>query len=143
MRHRVAGRKLGLPTDQRMALLRGLVRNLIMHEAIETTEPRAKEARVIAEKLITLAKQNSVHARRQARKVLPPPRPPKGMLSASGKEQKKMRADMVARGPGEAGSSTSSRPSSRTSRAGYTRMTKIGFRRGDAARMVKLEFAID
>ena len=60
MRHRVAGRKLGLPSDQRMALLHGLVRSLIMYEAIETTEPRAKEARVIAEKLITLAKQNTV-----------------------------------------------------------------------------------
>ncbi|NLN78069.1 MAG: 50S ribosomal protein L17, partial [Armatimonadetes bacterium] len=65
MRHRVAGRKLGLPSDQRMALLRGLVRSLIMYEAIETTEPRAKEARVIAEKLISLTKQNSVHAKRQ------------------------------------------------------------------------------
>ena len=83
MRHRVAGRKLGLPSDQRMALLNGLVRSLIMYEAIETTEPRAKEARVIAEKLITIAKQNTVHARRQARKVLPPPRVPAGHAERS------------------------------------------------------------
>ena len=67
MRHRVAGRKLGLPSDQRMALLHGLVRSLIMEEAIETTEPRAKEARIIAERLITLAKVDSVHNRRNAK----------------------------------------------------------------------------
>ena len=91
MRHRVGGRKLDLPSDQRMALLRGLVRSLIMYEAIETTEPRAKEARVIAEKLITLSKQNTLHARRQARKLLPAARAPRAMLSASGKAQKQMR----------------------------------------------------
>ena len=142
MRHRVAGRKLDLPTDQRLALLRGLVRNLIMYEAIETTEPRAKEARVIAEKLVTLAKQNSVHARREARKVLPPPRPPKGLLSVAGKEQKKMRDEMVAQDPVKRLFDVVA-PKLADKQSGYTRMTKIGFRRGDAARVVKLEFAID
>jgi hypothetical protein len=62
-----------------------------MYEKIETTEPRAKEARVMAEKLITIAKKNTIAARREARKVLPAPRVPSGMLSASGKTQKKMR----------------------------------------------------
>src|SRR5512133_1293660 len=99
MRHRVAGRKLGLPSDQRMALLHGLVRSLIMHEKIETTEPRAKEARVIAEKLITTAKQNTLHARRQARKILPPPHAPKGMLSLQGKEQKAIREELISQDP--------------------------------------------
>ncbi len=142
MRHRVAGRKLDLPTDQRLALLRGLVRSLRMYEAIETTEPRAKEARVIAEKLVTLAKQNSVHARREARKVLPPPRPARGMLTASGKDQKKMRENMVARDPVKRLFDVVA-PKLADKSSGYTRMTKIGFRRGDAARLVKLEFAVD
>lgn len=142
MRHRVAGRKLGLPSDQRMALLRGLVRSLIMHEAIETTEPRAKEARAIAEKLITLSKQNTVHARREARKVLPPPHMPKGMLSATGKTQKAMREEMIARDPVKRLFDVVG-PKFADKQGGYTRIIKIGFRRGDAAAVVKLELAVD
>ncbi|HEY3284765.1 MAG TPA: L17 family ribosomal protein, partial [Armatimonadota bacterium] len=53
MRHRVSQRKLGLTTDKRMALLKGLVKQLLEHEALETTETRAKEVRVIFEKMIT------------------------------------------------------------------------------------------
>ena len=114
MRHRVAGRKFGLPTDQRLALLRGLVRSLIKHEAIVTTEPRAKDARRIAEKVITTAKTDSVHARRQARKIL-------------------NSEDLVKRLFSELA------PKFEDKEGGYTRITKIGFRRGDAAPMVKLE----
>ncbi len=142
MRHRVAGRKLDLPSDQRMALLRGLVRSLIMYEHIETTEPRAKEARAMAEKLITLAKQDSIHARRQARKVLPAPRAPKGMLSAHGAAQKKMRQEMQAEDPVKRLFEVVA-PKLAGKSSGYTRMTKIGFRRGDAAPVVKLELAVD
>ena len=142
MRHRVAGRKLSLPSDQRMALLHGLVRSLIMYEAIETTEPRAKEARVIAEKLITLAKDNTVHARRQARRVLPTPNMPKGMLSAHGKAQKKMREDMQSNDAVKRLFDVVI-PKLADKQSGYTRITKIGLRRGDAARIVKLEIAVD
>ena len=142
MRHRVAGRKLGLPGDQRMALLRGLVRSLIMHEAIETTEPRAKEARVIAEKLITLTKQNTLHAKRQARKVLPSSHLPTGMLSATGKAQKKMREEMVANDPVRRLFDVIG-PKFADKQSGFTRIIKIGFRRGDAASVVKLELAVD
>lgn len=142
MRHRVGGRKLDLPSDQRMALLRGLVRSLIMYEAIETTEPRAKEARVIAEKLITLSKQNTLHARREARKVLPAAHCPKGMLSASGKAQKKMREEMQANDPVKRLFDVVG-PKFAEKQSGFTRMTKIGFRRGDAAPVVKLELAVD
>ncbi len=142
MRHRVGGRKLDLPSDQRMALLRGLVRSLIMHEAIETTEPRAKEARVIAEKLITLTKQNTVHARREARKVLPPPHAPKGMLSATGKAQKQMRQDLIQNDPVKRLFDVIG-PKFADKQSGFTRITKIGFRRGDAAEVVKLELAVD
>lgn len=142
MRHRVAGRKLGLPNDQRMALLHGLVRSLIMYEAIETTEARAKEARVIAEKLITLTKQNTVHSKRQARKVLPTPNVPKGMLSATGKAQKKMREDMIANDAVKRLFDVIG-PKFAEKQSGFTRITKIGFRRGDAAAVVKLELAVD
>jgi len=113
-----------------------------MHEAIKTTEPRAKEARRIAEKLVTLAKKDTLHARRLARKVLPVPRPPKGMLSAGGKDQKKMRADMIAEDPVKRLFDVVV-PKLADKQSGYTRITKIGFRKGDAALVVKLEFAID
>jgi len=142
MRHRVAGRKLGLPTDQRMALLHGLVRSLIMYEKIETTEPRAKEARAIAERLITTAKQNTVHARRMARRVLPTANMPKGMLSAHGKAQKTMRDEMQANDAVKRLFDVVI-PKLADKQSGYTRITKIGFRRGDAAPMVKLEIAVD
>lgn len=142
MRHRVAGRKLGLPSDQRMALLHGLVRSLIMYESIETTEARAKEARVIAEKLITLTKQNTIHAKRLARRVLPTANVPKGMLSATGKAQKKMREEMVANDAVKRLFDVVG-PKFAEKQSGFTRITKIGFRRGDAAAVVKLELAVD
>ncbi len=142
MRHRVAGRKLGLPSDQRMALLRGLVRSLIMYEAIETTEPRAKEARAIAEKLISLTKKDSLHAKRQARKLLPAPNAPKGMLRASGAAQKKMREEMIANDPVKRLFDVVG-PKLADKQSGFTRIIKIGYRRGDAAAIVKLELAVD
>ena len=58
-------RKLGLPTDQRKAMLRNLVTSLLKHGKIETTDTRAKETRTIAEKMITLGKRGDLHARRQ------------------------------------------------------------------------------
>jgi len=142
MRHRVAGRKLDLPSDQRMALLRGLVRSLVMYEQIQTTEPRAKEARAMAEKLITLAKQNTLHARREARKMLPPPRVPRGMLSAHGKAQKDMRSERIAEDPVKRLFDVVG-PKFADKQSGFTRIIKIGFRRGDAAPVVKLELAVD
>ena len=70
MRHRVGGRKLGLPSDQRMALLRGLVRSFVELDRIQTTATRAKEVRPMAEKLITRARRNDLHARRETRRLL-------------------------------------------------------------------------
>lgn len=118
MRHRVAGRKFGLPSDQRMALLKGLVRSLIKYGEIETTETRAKEVRSIAEKVITTARADGLHARRLARRWL------------NDEDMVKVLFDTVA-------------PKFANKPGGYTRMTKIGFRRGDAAPMVKLELATD
>jgi large subunit ribosomal protein L17 len=66
MRHKVAGYKLGRNTSHRRALLRGLVTSLILEERIETTLPKAKAMRPVAEKMITLGKRGDLAARRQA-----------------------------------------------------------------------------
>lgn len=66
MRHRKSGRKLGRTSEHRRAMLRNMVTSLFEHERIVTTVPKAKEARRIADKMITLAKRGDLHARRQA-----------------------------------------------------------------------------
>src|SRR5438128_8376209 len=65
MRHGVDGRKFDRPTNQRLALYRGLVTALLRHEQIRTTEAKAKEVRGMAEKMITFGKKGSVAARRE------------------------------------------------------------------------------
>ncbi len=158
MRHRVAGRKLSLPTDQRMALLKGLVRNLILNEGIITTEPRAKEARVIAEKLITTAKKGwfgkddseltaeeraqKVHSIRMARRIMPAPKMPRKVLAMKGDKQKAAKAairehDAIKHLYEDICPRVADR------KGGYTRITKVGFRRGDNASLVKLELVLD
>lgn len=64
MRHRVAGTKLGRPTDHRLALFRNQLTDLFRHEKIVTTEAKAKALRPQAEKVVTLAKRGDLHARR-------------------------------------------------------------------------------
>lgn len=118
MRHRVAGRKFGLPSDQRRALLNGLLRSLVEHGEIQTTEARAKDVRIIAEKLITKAKSNDLHARRQVRAML------------NDEDMVKDLFDNIM-------------PKFANRPGGYTRITRIGYRRGDAAPIVKLEFISD
>jgi large subunit ribosomal protein L17 len=71
MRHKVAGRGLARNTKQRKALFRGLVISLITHLKIETTTAKAKEARKIAEKIITLGKKGDLHSRRLAIASIP------------------------------------------------------------------------
>ena len=66
MRHRVAHRKLGRTTPHRIALLRNLAASLIAKERIRTTVAKAKELRPFVEKLVTLGKKDSLHARRRA-----------------------------------------------------------------------------
>lgn len=70
MRHKVAGRKLGRNPSHRRALLRNLVTSLLEHERIVTTVPKAKEIRPLAEKMITLGKRDTLHARRQVKAYL-------------------------------------------------------------------------
>jgi len=66
MRHRKAGRRLGRTTSHREAMIRNMVTSLFEQERIVTTVPKAKEARKVADKMITLAKRGDLHARRQA-----------------------------------------------------------------------------
>ena len=107
-------RKLGLATDQRRAMLRSLVTSFLKHGRIETTETRAKEARSIAEKMITLAKRGDLHARRQL------------LAYFLEEEVVKTLFDEIA-------------PKYAERNGGYTRMMKKGPRRGDGAEVVILE----
>lgn len=107
-------RKLGREASHRKALFRSLVTALLANEKIETTEIKAKEVRSLAEKMITLAKQGDLASRRQAAAVITEP------------EVLQKLFDSIA------GRYT-------TRQGGYTRIVKIGPRRGDAAPMVILE----
>jgi len=107
-------RKLGLPTDQRKAMLRNLVTSLLKHGKIETTVTRAKETRSIAEKMITLGKREDLHARRQVLAYVQEELVVKNLF------------DNVA-------------PKYAERNGGYTRMIKKGPRRGDGAEVVILE----
>lgn len=142
MRHKVDRRKLGLPSDQRMALLTNLTRQFIRVGYVHTTETRAKELRRMVEPLITLAKDDSVHARRQARRILvghsrsTPARDPRRLgltveqeaerSLINGEDLVKHLFDRVA-------------PRYKARPGGYTRITKTGFRRGDGAPTAVIE----
>jgi large subunit ribosomal protein L17 len=114
MRHKVQGRKFGRRADQRNAMMSNLVRSLIINEKIETTLAKAKEMRSYTEKLITHAKKGTLNNRRQTLKFITD----KGVI-------KKLFTDISEK--------YKERP------GGYTRVTKIGFRRGDAAEMAIIE----
>ena len=73
MRHNVSGRKLNRTTAHRKMLYRNLVTELFRHERIQTTVPKAKEARSLAERLITYAKAGDLNSRRQAARKLTDP----------------------------------------------------------------------
>ncbi|MFW5968250.1 MAG: 50S ribosomal protein L17 [Persicimonas sp.] len=70
MRHRKRGRKLGRKADHRKATLHNLARSLVYYEMLQTTDAKAKELRKVADRLITLGKRGTQHARRQAMSVL-------------------------------------------------------------------------
>src|ERR1044071_4001599 len=84
MRHKVAGFKLKRPVDSRNALLRNLVTSVIEHERVITTVPKAKAVRPLVEKMITLAKADTLHARRQAASVLRTPKSVKKLFDTLG-----------------------------------------------------------
>ena len=158
MRHRVQGRKLGLPSDQRMALLKGLVRQLFAHNEIVTTETRAKEVRRLAERLITRAREDTLSNRRLSRKYLATHTPvrvvrkPEGYGRLHPNEKSRVTERLKGRKPERSGTSTDDfvnrlfvdiAPRFTDRPGGYTRMFKLGFRRGDAAPLVKLELVLD
>ncbi|MBO5059400.1 MAG: 50S ribosomal protein L17 [Clostridia bacterium] len=107
-------RKLNLPTDQRMALLRNLVTSFLENGRVETTLTRAKEAQSLAEKMITLGKTNTLHSRRQALEFI-------------------TKEDVVTKVFEEIAPKYADR------NGGYTRIMQTGPRRGDSAPMAILE----
>ncbi|HVK05153.1 MAG TPA: 50S ribosomal protein L17 [Armatimonadaceae bacterium] len=124
MRHRVAGRQFGLPSDQRRALIKSLLRSLIINKRIQTTEARAKDLRPIIEKLITRARnEDTVHSRRIVRTYI-------GGKSAQDEDLVKELFTNIA-------------PFYKERPGGYTRMAKVGLRRGDGAPLVILELVQD
>ena len=129
MRHRVAKGTLGLPTDQRKALLRNQLASLFMHEKISTTEARARQLKRLAEKMITMARTDSVQARREVAKYLPTPPSSPAVLRKIRKNKPVPERQVVQKLFKEIAPRYSDRP------GGYTRMVKIGMRRGDAAPM--------
>lgn len=158
MRHRVQGRKLGLPSDQRIALLKGLVKQLFAHNSIVTTETRAKEVRRVAERLITRAKEDTLHHRRLSRKWLNTETPTKAVPKPEGYNRlhpvKKalITKRLKGRKPVATGNSTQDyvnrlfediAPRFTDRPGGYTRIYKLGFRKGDAAPLVKLELVLE
>ncbi|MGA2939309.1 MAG: 50S ribosomal protein L17 [Syntrophobacteraceae bacterium] len=114
MRHGVSGRKLNRTTSHRLAMFRNMVTSLLNHERIYTTVPKAKEMRRWAEWMITLGKHGGLHSRRQALSVIRE----KNVVYKVFEELAKRYQDRA---------------------GGYTRIVKVGFRRGDASPMCMLE----
>jgi len=114
MRHGLIGRRLNRPTDERKALIRSLMGSLLRYEKITTTDARAKELRRHVERLITRAKRGDLHSRRLALATLPDP-PAVAKLFA-------MIAPRFKERPG-----------------GYTRLTRLGLRKGDGAQLMQIE----
>ncbi len=117
MRHLKDGRKLNRTAAHRKALMRNLVKALLKREQIRTTDAKAKELRRWADRIVTLGKKGSLHARRQAFAYL-----------GSRKLVKRLFDDVAPRFQERAG--------------GYTRVLKIGPRRGDAAPLSLVEFTV-
>lgn len=114
MRHRKSGRKLGRTTAHREMLLRNLVTSLFLYEKIVTTEAKAKELRKLAERMITLAKRQDLHARRQASEVVADEKVLKKLFDSIGGRY-------------------------RDRNGGYTRITKLDYRMGDGAPLAAIE----
>ena len=114
MRHNNGYRKLGRTSGHRRALLRNLTTSLFRHERIRTTLPKARELRPFAEKLITLARRDDLHARRQVAAVVDDKDVVKKLFSTLG-------------------------PRFATRPGGYTRTFKLGKRQGDGAEMAIIE----
>ena len=115
MRHRISGRKLNRSSAHRKALFKNLAAALIKHEQITTTLPKAKDLRPIVEKLITIGKKGSLHARRQLISKLPKTADFNKVIKELAERYKERNG-------------------------GYTRIIKKGYRYGDSAPMAIIEF---
>ncbi len=118
MRHRIRSRRLGRKTAHREVMLRNMVTSLLEHGRIVTTVTRAKELRRLADKMVTLAKDGSLHSRRRAMSII-------------------MDKTVVAKLFNHWAEKMSEK------NGGYTRIVRIGPRRGDAAMMCYIEMATD
>ena len=114
MRHKQTGRRLGRDSASRRALFRIMVTDLLRHGAIKTTIAKAKEISPIAEKMVTLGKKGTLHDRRQAAAFI------------TDKSVLKSVFDDIA-------------PRYKERSGGYTRITRLGVRAGDAAEMALIE----
>ena len=115
MRHQRVMKKFGRSTKHRKMLMKGLVTNLILAESIKTTLPKAKEARKDADRIVTVAKKGDLAARRLAASRLLNPKAVQKLF------------DKIA-------------PSMKDRKGGYTRIVKLGTRKGDAAEMCILQW---
>ena len=113
MRHAKQSQRLSLPTDHRQAVVHNLVKNLVVHGQIKTTYARAKQAQRLADRLVTLGKDGSIHSRRQAYRVL-----------QDRTLVKRLFADIAPRFVDVSG--------------GYTRVTRLSLRLGDGAQLALL-----
>ncbi|OGL40583.1 MAG: 50S ribosomal protein L17 [Candidatus Schekmanbacteria bacterium RBG_16_38_11] len=114
MKHNVMGRKLGRTTSHRIAMLRNMVTSLFEHGRIETTTEKAKELRRVADRMVTLAKQETLHSRRLAARWI-------------------KNKDVLKKLFSEIGSKYSER------KGGYTRIIRTRIRHGDGAEMAIIE----
>ncbi len=114
MRHGFAGRKLGVTSSHRVAMLRSMATSLIKHEQITTTLPKAKELRPYVERIITLGKRGDLHARRQAHAQIRDEKVVDKLFTTIAERYKERKG-------------------------GYTRVLKAGVRYGDAASMAVIE----
>jgi large subunit ribosomal protein L17 len=114
MRHNSAGRRLGRKTSHRVAMFRNMVTSLLNHGKITTTDAKAKEIRVVAERMITLGKRGDLHAMR---------------LAASFIREKDVVAKLF----------STIAPRYKERSGGYTRIIKLGVRQGDAAPLSLIE----
>ncbi len=114
MRHGVSGRKLGVTSSHRVAMLRNMATSLLKHEQISTTLPKAKELRPYVERIITLGKRGDLHARRQALAQVRDEKVVAKLFTIIAERYK-------------------------ARNGGYTRVLKAGMRYGDAATMAVIE----
>ncbi|MFN7171879.1 MAG: 50S ribosomal protein L17 [Fimbriimonadaceae bacterium] len=146
MRHLNDHRKLGLPSDQRKHLLTNLARQFIRHGYVRTTHPRAKEVQRLVEKLITEGKKDTLQARRNVRKVLvghsSSNELPEKLLAGKTAVEKTIILQQRSLINGESLVKhlfDNIAPRYKDRNGGYTRLTKIGRRRGDGAMEAVLE----